>query len=408
MNELEVYDLYRRGSELLERGDFAAAAVPLTRARELEPDKASIREALGRALFHSQRYREAAEEFGAARRALADRRLRALLPRPRAAACSAAIARPAARSRSPPACAPTAASTAHTAIALARRPRARASCPLRVSRSRARRSEGRGRRCVRLHRRSPPRKRPRRLLSARSGEAMLAALHALLGMPAARLALEVHLDRRAAGSPLVWFAVRCPPELARQLQAALRRELAERASARAPRGRRCPTRGACGCCAGASRAATELVRSRWTGRSSRCSARWRPPARRRLVRPGAAPCVAHRRAGLRPRGRADQTAAVGRADRVRARPRARARDRERARGRATAAGDSRAERRSARAARRCALSPVRSSRGLWCLPAPEFAALPCVRRAVPLAPAPPGHQSRARRRRPAARRARPA
>jgi len=39
--------------------------VPLKRARELEPDKASIREALGRALFHSQRYREAATEFDA-------------------------------------------------------------------------------------------------------------------------------------------------------------------------------------------------------------------------------------------------------------------------------------------------------------------------------------------------------
>jgi len=64
VSDLEVYDLFRRGSELLASGDFAAAAVPLSRARELEPDKASIREALGRALFHSQRYREAAEEFG--------------------------------------------------------------------------------------------------------------------------------------------------------------------------------------------------------------------------------------------------------------------------------------------------------------------------------------------------------
>jgi tetratricopeptide (TPR) repeat protein len=63
--EHEVYELYQRGSALLERGDFAAAAVPLARARALEPDKASIREALGRALFHSQRYREAAEEFRA-------------------------------------------------------------------------------------------------------------------------------------------------------------------------------------------------------------------------------------------------------------------------------------------------------------------------------------------------------
>src|SRR5581483_8300897 len=38
----DVYDLYSRGRELLERGDFAAAAVPLARARALEPDKASI------------------------------------------------------------------------------------------------------------------------------------------------------------------------------------------------------------------------------------------------------------------------------------------------------------------------------------------------------------------------------
>jgi tetratricopeptide (TPR) repeat protein len=61
----EVYELYRRGTALLESGDFAAAAIPLSRAREREPDKASIREALGRALFHSQRYHEAVEEFGA-------------------------------------------------------------------------------------------------------------------------------------------------------------------------------------------------------------------------------------------------------------------------------------------------------------------------------------------------------
>jgi TolA-binding protein len=60
-----VYDLYLRGCELLERGDHHAAIVPLTRARELEPSKASIREALGRALFHAQRYERAAVEFAA-------------------------------------------------------------------------------------------------------------------------------------------------------------------------------------------------------------------------------------------------------------------------------------------------------------------------------------------------------
>jgi tetratricopeptide (TPR) repeat protein len=60
-----VYDLYQRGSELLEHGDHQAAIVPLSRARDLEPDKASIREALGRALFHAHRYQAAAEEFQA-------------------------------------------------------------------------------------------------------------------------------------------------------------------------------------------------------------------------------------------------------------------------------------------------------------------------------------------------------
>ncbi|MEX1142401.1 MAG: tetratricopeptide repeat protein [Thermoleophilaceae bacterium] len=60
-----VYDLYKRGSELLEKGDFAAAAIPLERARRLEPDKTSIREALGRAYFRCGRFRSAAEEFEA-------------------------------------------------------------------------------------------------------------------------------------------------------------------------------------------------------------------------------------------------------------------------------------------------------------------------------------------------------
>jgi predicted Zn-dependent protease len=60
-----VYELYRRGCELLGNGDHHAAIVPLTRARDLEPGKASIRETLGRALFHAQRYERAAAEFQA-------------------------------------------------------------------------------------------------------------------------------------------------------------------------------------------------------------------------------------------------------------------------------------------------------------------------------------------------------
>ena len=60
-----MYDLYRRGTALLEAGEFHQAAVVLRRARRVEPDKASIREALGRACFHAQHYEEAAAEFEA-------------------------------------------------------------------------------------------------------------------------------------------------------------------------------------------------------------------------------------------------------------------------------------------------------------------------------------------------------
>jgi Flp pilus assembly protein TadD len=61
----DVYELYRRGTELLEAGHHHQAAIPLARARDLAPDKTSIREALGRALFHAQRYEQAAREFEA-------------------------------------------------------------------------------------------------------------------------------------------------------------------------------------------------------------------------------------------------------------------------------------------------------------------------------------------------------
>ena len=60
-----VYDLYRRGSELLENGDYSAAAIPLEQARSYEPDKTSIREALGRAYFRSGHYERARDEFAA-------------------------------------------------------------------------------------------------------------------------------------------------------------------------------------------------------------------------------------------------------------------------------------------------------------------------------------------------------
>src|ERR1700689_730270 len=65
----DVYDLFRRGTELLEAGHFHQAAIPLSRARDLAPEQTSIREALGRALFRAQHYEQAAAEF----QAVADR-----------------------------------------------------------------------------------------------------------------------------------------------------------------------------------------------------------------------------------------------------------------------------------------------------------------------------------------------
>ena len=61
----DVYELFQRGTALLEAGDFAAATVPLAKARDLDPDKTSIREALGRAYFRSSQFEAARAEFEA-------------------------------------------------------------------------------------------------------------------------------------------------------------------------------------------------------------------------------------------------------------------------------------------------------------------------------------------------------
>lgn len=58
-----VYDLYREGCRRLEDGDPAAAIVPLEQAVALEPQKASLREALARACFATSRIRRARREF---------------------------------------------------------------------------------------------------------------------------------------------------------------------------------------------------------------------------------------------------------------------------------------------------------------------------------------------------------
>src|SRR3954453_6962651 len=58
-----VYDLYQQGRAHMQNGDNAQATVPLEKAKRREPDKASIREALGVAYLRLRRYNEAAAEF---------------------------------------------------------------------------------------------------------------------------------------------------------------------------------------------------------------------------------------------------------------------------------------------------------------------------------------------------------
>ena len=61
----ETYDYFREGQRRLRKGLTAQATVPLEKARRREPDKASIREALGIAYFRLRRYDEAEVEFRA-------------------------------------------------------------------------------------------------------------------------------------------------------------------------------------------------------------------------------------------------------------------------------------------------------------------------------------------------------
>ena len=61
----ETYDLFQQGRKHLRSGMPAQATVPLEKAKKLEPDKASIREALGIAYFRMARWDEAEREFRA-------------------------------------------------------------------------------------------------------------------------------------------------------------------------------------------------------------------------------------------------------------------------------------------------------------------------------------------------------
>ena len=58
-----AYDLFQQGRNHLRSGMPAQATVALEKAKRLEPEKASIREALGIAYFRIKRWPEAEAEF---------------------------------------------------------------------------------------------------------------------------------------------------------------------------------------------------------------------------------------------------------------------------------------------------------------------------------------------------------
>jgi Flp pilus assembly protein TadD len=61
----DAYDFFQEGRRRLRDGMSAQATVPLEKAKRIEPEKASIREALGIAYFRLRRWREAEAEFRA-------------------------------------------------------------------------------------------------------------------------------------------------------------------------------------------------------------------------------------------------------------------------------------------------------------------------------------------------------
>src|SRR5881409_469936 len=59
----DTYNLFQQGRTHLREGMAAQATVSLEKAKRREPEKASIREALGIAYFRIHRYAEAESEF---------------------------------------------------------------------------------------------------------------------------------------------------------------------------------------------------------------------------------------------------------------------------------------------------------------------------------------------------------
>ena len=65
MDDAEAYVAFQEGTRLLDTGNAHAATVALERARDLEPEKGSIRETLARAYFRTGRFSAAEDEFRA-------------------------------------------------------------------------------------------------------------------------------------------------------------------------------------------------------------------------------------------------------------------------------------------------------------------------------------------------------
>ncbi|MGA2470569.1 MAG: hypothetical protein ABSG64_07765 [Solirubrobacteraceae bacterium] len=245
------------------------------------------------------------------------------------------------------------------------------------------------------------------------------ALHALLGGLAwwslrgrrRALALEVHVDRRTGGSPIAWFAVLCPRGLERHVEAALRASYPNvrlrvlHAPISSPTAvvrlrRHTPIRDA-----GVGRAGARPPLAR-ADALLRAMAAAGPPASVQLVLRPAARLVEHllSAVGERVEGSAGEPPRAL----FWAEPRVLAADATRARAIASAVRSAAADEprlalaRGPRGARGDELerlnvrrSPLRLYRleelaPLWQLPSPDFAALPTLRRALPIAPAPPG------------------
>ena len=61
-----AYAAYQEGARLLATDNAHAAVIALERARELEPEKGSVRETLARAYYRTGRFNAAEQEFQAA------------------------------------------------------------------------------------------------------------------------------------------------------------------------------------------------------------------------------------------------------------------------------------------------------------------------------------------------------